>query len=98
MTMAKDLNHLRGFELWPSRLPYSVRQQLAGTMSPILNEIMSLGGQNSGHGNGDITNQEDKNVVKAITVRVVVGRVEDEGLEKDKDIEGKLGSLISTLP
>ena len=45
-------------------------------------------GQHSGHGNRDTTDQEDEDVVKTITVSVVVGRVEDENLEKDEGTNG----------
>jgi len=45
-------------------------------------------GQDGGHGNGDTTDQEDEDVVKAISVRITVGSVEDENLENDKDTDG----------
>ena len=44
-------------------------------------------GQDSGHGDGDTTDQEDEDVVETITVTVVVGGVEDENLEKDKETD-----------
>jgi len=36
----------------------------------------------------DTTDQEVEDVVETITVRVVVGGVEDEDLEKDEDTDG----------
>ena len=36
----------------------------------------------------DTTDQEVEDVVETITVRVVVGGVEDEDLEKDEDTNG----------
>ena len=46
------------------------------------------GGQDSRHGNGDTTDQEDEDVFETIAISVVVGRVEDEDLEKDEDSVG----------
>ena len=44
--------------------------------------------QGGWHGDGDATDQEDKDVVETIMVRVVVSGVEDENLEKGEGTDG----------
>lgn len=58
----------------------------------VLGELLSTDGesdgQDSGHGNGDTTNEQDEDVVETTTVGVVEGGVEDDDFEKDEDTDG----------
>jgi hypothetical protein len=57
----------------------------------VLGELLSTDGegnrQDGRHGNGDTTNEEDKDVVETPSVGVSVVGVEDEHLEQDKDTD-----------
>ena len=58
----------------------------------VLGELLSTDGkcdgQDSGHGKGDTTDQEHKDVVETTTVRVVEGRVQDDNLEDNENSDG----------
>ena len=58
----------------------------------VLGELLSTDGegdgQDGGHGDRNTTDQEDKDVIETITVRVVISGVEDENLEEDEETDG----------
>lgn len=63
-----------------------------GNDSLVLGELLGTDGkgdgQDSRHGNGDTTNEQDKDVVKTTSVRVSEVGVENQDLEEDKDTDG----------
>ena len=58
----------------------------------VLGELLSTDGESngkdSGHSNGDTTNEEDEDVVETTTVCVMEYRVENDNLENDEDTNG----------
>lgn len=62
-----------------------------GNDSLVLGELLSTDGEGNGqdgrHGNGDTTNEQDKDVVKTSSVLVSESGVEDEDLEQDEDTD-----------
>lgn len=63
-----------------------------GNDSLVLGELLGTDGkgdgQDSRHGNGDTTNEQDKDVVKTTSVRVSEVGVENQDLEEDEDTDG----------
>lgn len=63
----------------------------SGDDSLVLGELLSTDGQGDGqdsrHGNGDTTNEQDKDVVETSSVLVSEAGVEDEDLEQDEETD-----------
>jgi hypothetical protein len=55
----------------------------------VLGELLGTNGhgdrEDSRHGNGDSTNEQDKDVVESVAVRVAEVGVKDEDLKEDED-------------
>ena len=64
----------------------------SGNDSLVLGELLGTDGEGDGqdgrHGNGNTTDQKDKDVVKTTSVRVSEVGVENEDLEQDEDTDG----------
>ena len=56
-------------------------------LSELLRTDSEGDGQDGRHRDGDTTDEQDKDVVENIAVRVVVSRLQDENLENDEDAD-----------